>query len=342
MKDDRENQRIVLTREELLAEEESDLFDSVPASGPFVPGKEKQGLSGTAFSPLVLGTLAGLLGGFISWLVVEPFISDTNGGVEGLAMLFVLGLGIGGPIGLLLGALEGISGQVWVKAAKGGLLGLLIGGGGGALGSLIAEAVYAELGGGTGQHSFGAQMLVRAFAWSLVGAFIGVGQGALGGLVKRLVNGLVGGILGGFAGGVLFDPIAAVSGSGEMSRMIGFSVLGLLIGLAISLVEQVRKTYWLQVISGPLTGKQYILYRPLTRVGSSPKADITLPKDASVAPLHCELHAEPSRCTVRAIGSGLPTLVNDQPIVTRTLRSGDVIGVGTYRLRFFAQAERGK
>ncbi len=335
--------RLILTSDDF--KDDGDLFDQVGAGGGpgwgEGSGKGKSGASQVLFSPVLLGAIAGLIGGFLSWCAVEPFISDeAASALNPMLEMLILGLGIGGPIGLLLGATEGVGSGVWEKALKGALVGLLVGGAGGAFGSVVGQAAYTSLGGGEQGGNPATQLFVRALAWALVGLFVGLGQGLPGLSGKRILNGLTGGLLGGFLGGALFDPLAIVTGGGLMSRLIGFSVMGLLVGVAISAVEQAAKTFWLHVLAGPLAGKQFILYQHVTRLGSSPKADITLIKDPSVAPFHCELTIESGRCSLRDLGTGQPVLVNGQPVTSRSLRAGDLFGVGTYRLRFESRAAK--
>jgi len=52
------------------------------------------------------------------------------------------------------------------------------------------------------------------------------------------------------------------------------------------LVESALKDRWLYVTAGPLAGKQFILYKPRTIVGSDQKCDIYLFKDSNIAKEH--------------------------------------------------------
>ena len=154
---------------------------------------------------------------------------------------------------------------------------------------------------------------------------------------RKIVNGLIGGAIGGFVGGFLFDPLsvlatimAQIAGAtigGELSRMVGMTVMGACAGLAIGLVEEIRKEAWLTIITGPLTGKQFIIYRSPTIIGSSPKADICLSKDTTVAAEHACVEIEGNRYVLAHL-AGATTLVNRRPIQRQALRDGDNIQVG--------------
>jgi len=324
------------------------LYPSVTERDRGRPTGKKTAVTGLLGSALLQMAIAGLIGGFLAWAIMEPFVTDEATGVELVAVLVEMagfGAVLGGMIGLALGSLEGIVTGVWEKAMVGGGLGLVIGGGGGAVGGVVGQLAYGAFSGG-GVGSFSAiilQIAIRAFAWSLVGLFIGLGQGAMMRASQKIINGLIGGALGGFLGGLLFDPISLIFGgilasltgevSGWLSRLVGMSVLGLCTGAAIGMVEEVRKEDWLTIVAGPLKGKQFIIYRSPTIIGSSPKADICLVKDPHVAPEHVRIDRERNRCMLMDLGVGR-TAVNDRLITRKQLRDGDYVAVGQTVLRY--------
>src|SRR6185437_10893964 len=75
-------------------------------------------------------------------------------------------------------------------------------------------------------------------------------------------------------GGMVFDPIALATKAGAPSRAVGFALFGLATGVAMGIVESALKDRWLYVAAGPLAGKQFILYKPVTVIGSSQQSDI--------------------------------------------------------------------
>ncbi len=237
------------------------------------------------------------------------------------------------------------------KACWGGLLGLGIGGAGGFFGGVFGQAVYGALGGGQPTTASGAQMLARSVGWALMGLCVGLGQGAWTRARRKMVNGMVGGFFGGLIGGLLFEPLgdlvafaAQLTGGtvgGEVSRLVAIVVLGLACGAAIGLVEQARKEAWLRIVEGPLTGKQFIIYRSPTTIGSSPKCDITLARDKGVAPQHLSISQVGGHYALADLGSPTGTRVNGQTVRSRTLRSGDRIGVGQTTMLYAERAVRG-
>jgi len=244
---------------------------------------------------------------------------------------------MGGGIAMAIGAVEGIMGANVRRALQGAGLGLLIGLVGGGFGGVLGQILYGSMRGGSGSLPVIVQIVVRAIAWALIGACIGLAPGFLTRSSRKVINGLVGGLLGGAAGGLLFDPIGIMLGGGELSRMVAISVLGAAAGGAIGLIEEIRKEAWLIITAGPLSGKQFILYNPVTTIGRSPKADIMLAKETGAADLHCRISRSGNRMTLEDLSGGR-TLVNGRPVGSTVLRSGDVITIGGTQLTFHERA----
>ena len=148
---------------------------------------------------------------------------------------------------------------------------------------------------------------------------------------KKAYYGILGGVIGAGLGGMLFDPIALATKGGAPSRGVGFALLGLATGVAMGLVESALKDRWLYVTAGPLAGKQFILYKPRTIVGSDQKCDIYLFKDSNIAKEHAIVELAGSRIMLRAIGD---TYVNGQPVRQQVLMTGAVVQIGRYAFRY--------
>jgi pSer/pThr/pTyr-binding forkhead associated (FHA) protein len=112
---------------------------------------------------------------------------------------------------------------------------------------------------------------------------------------------------------------------------VGFALLGMATGVAIGIVESALKDRWLYVASGPLAGKQFILYKPLTTIGSNQKSDIYLFKDNSILPQHGTIELRGAQTFLRSDG---PVFVSGQPTRMRALQSGDLIQIGRYAFHF--------
>ena len=174
--------------------------------------------------------------------------------------------------------------------------------------------------------------IARGIAWMVLGAAGGVVYGIIGQSMKKTGYGALGGAIGAAVGGTIFDPISFATHAGAASRGVGFGLLGMATGIAIGLVESALKDRWLYVTAGPLAGKQFILYKPQTSVGSSQNCDIYLFKDPEILPQHATLELKGSK--VYFIANG-PAYISGQPARgARVLESGAIIQLGRYAFRY--------
>jgi hypothetical protein len=173
------------------------------------------------------------------------------------------------------------------------------------------------------------RMFARALAWGILGFFLSIAPGIVMRNWKKLVIGLVGGLLGGILGGLQFDPVSDLLRSDVLSRAVGITAIGLIAGVGTGLIENVAKTGWLRVTAGLIAGKQFILYRDPTQIGSSPQCEIYLFKDAQISPQHAAIHLLPGRCELEDLNSRTGTFVNGQLVQRVRLRHGDQIQIGS-------------
>jgi pSer/pThr/pTyr-binding forkhead associated (FHA) protein len=85
---------------------------------------------------------------------------------------------------------------------------------------------------------------------------------------------------------------------------------------------------------GPLAGKQFILYRDTTVLGSSPKADIYLFKDDAIEPRHALVINRAGRFEIEDCKTPDGTYVNGIAISRTILNDGDQIVLGKTVLEF--------
>ncbi len=272
--------------------------------------------------------IAGLIGGALSGLINELWYNraDATMGTYTVVMLFTAVAG--GLIGAALGAAEGLLTGVYGKMAKEAGLGLLIGAGGGLVAGFVAQFAFALIAPDLSRLTV-RLILGRTIGWALAGMGIGLAQGARYLNFNRILNGLIGGAVGGFVGGLLFDPISIVTGGGAVSRIIGLSVIGAVIGAAIGLLEEVRKEAWFTIVEGPLTGKEFILYKQSTSIGSAGYCDIPLLKDPNVAPEHAQIQQSGNAFVLVSLVGAEAVLVNGQPTARHSLNSGDLVHIGS-------------
>ncbi len=174
--------------------------------------------------------------------------------------------------------------------------------------------------------------IVRGLAWAVFGAAGGVVYGIIGRSMRKTGYGVLGGAIGAAIGGMVFDPISFATHGGATSRAIGFCLLGTATGIAMGLVESALKDRWLYVTAGPLAGKQFILYKPQTAMGSSQSCDIYLFKDAEILPQHAVLQLKGSK--VHLIASGLAYVAGQPVRGMRVLESGSMVQLGRYTFRY--------
>jgi hypothetical protein len=173
--------------------------------------------------------------------------------------------------------------------------------------------------------------IARGIAWMVFGAAGGVVYGIVGQSSKKGQYGMLGGALGAGMGGILFDPIAMATHVGSVSRAVGFALVGLATGIGMGLVESALKDRWLYVVSGPLAGKQFILYKSQTTIGSKQESDIYLFKDPNILPKHAVITLSGARVMLQATG---PVLWAGHQVNSRVLQDGDLLQLGRYAFRY--------
>ena len=91
----------------------------------------------------------------------------------------------------------------------------------------------------------------------------------------------------------------------------------------------------LVVQRGPGAGSRFLLDTDLTTAGRHPDSEIFL-DDVTVSRRHAEFTREGNTFSVRDVGSLNGTYVNRDRIDQVTLKDGDEVQIGKYRLVFFA------
>lgn len=300
-------------------------------------------------------SLAGGLGAMVAWMLIEPFISESEH--SSLWALLLLFPAVAAMSGLFIGAAEGIMCRNIERALICGSVSLAVGLLGGALALIPTGIVYTimrSISSSVSGHSdirlppvgvgWAFQIMGRGAAWAVAAIPAGLGQGLALREPKIIANGLLGAVLGGLAGGMLFDPIYLVfsndDGEGWLSRGVGLTTIGLFVGLLVGIVEQWTKSAWLLMKAGPLAGKQFVVFRNPTVLGSSPKADIYLFKDEAIEPRHALIHDRGGRYEIEDLNSADGTYVNGIPVHRQILRAGDQIVLGKTVLVFDLKESR--
>ena len=347
------NEPLKISRDEMYTAGVQDYIDTQASLARNVEAPEPQSWFRRLFySNWFYLMIWGTIGALAAWGAIEPFLDDKVFIRDDHDDYydFILFGSVAAAVGLFLGAAEGIMCRNLQRALTSGAIGLGVG----LLGGIIAciPAIYFyqlswaiaiqmadhENGRMTPLSTF-IVMLGRAGAWGMVAIPAGLGQGIATREPKVIINGILGGVLGGIIGGFVFDPIYMMfpptDGQATLSRGIGIGIIGLTVGLFIGLIEGWTKTAWLLMRKGPLAGKQFILFKDTTMLGSSPKAEIYLFKDPAIEPKHAVIYNRGGRFEIEDCNTPDGTHINGVPLVgKRTLQPGDQVVLGKTVLEF--------
>ena len=297
------------------------------------PASNRQGLNFR--SAVVYMTIFGLVGAIIAWGLGEIVCKNDN-----LLCWLLWSISVSSIISSTLSSAEAFMSKNMNLAVKNIVLGALFGALGGIVMLICVGWVYSVLGGGQVEQ-LTQQMLARGIAWGLLGGFIAMAPGIIMKSRKKFMLGVAGGVIGGCLGGLLFDPVCAIFGSAVPARFVNLISLSVGTAVAIVLLENIAKQGWLKVVSGLIAGKQFILYRNPTVIGSSPKSEIYLFKDPSIAGRHAAINKHGSDFLITSIENA-PVFVNGQPIHQEKLNTGDRIQIGNTIFTFEAKAEKSR
>jgi pSer/pThr/pTyr-binding forkhead associated (FHA) protein len=310
------------------------------------PLKLHDGIQGLNRRELTFKALAGVAGGALGWLPVEVATNGhslteqpTPGSM--IATYFTMAI----LSGLIGGAILGTQSQNFELNPQNRnrfLRGFLV-----CFGLSIPATYYSNLAfsyilaaGGWGVDHPGSLFylfIARLVGWSLMGALLGLGVGLASASLSNAVKGAAGGWLGGFVGGVAFDGIGAVVG-GLMARLIGFSLVGLAIGLFIGLVQELTKAAWLKVEAGRLRGREYRLDRAVSNLGKAEENEVGLFGDAGVVAKHARIDRQGTKFLLKDLSNREGTYLNGERIESAELHEGDKITLGGYQLAFHLRA----
>jgi hypothetical protein len=277
--------------------------------------------------------LAGTVGSLAGWAIAEPgFVDGPSHRWGNILIIPVIITLMCIAFGVSESVVERSLRKAMLRAALALPLGILLG----FIFDLMAETIYALLRGliyeaGVQTYKSPAFWIVRGVAWMVFGAAGGVVYGIVGQSAKKGTYGVLGGAIGAGLGGVLFDPISMATHVGSVSRAVGFGLVGLAAGVGMGLVESALKDRWLYVVAGPLAGKQFILYKSETSIGSRQESDIYLFKDPNILPRHAVINISGARVMLHATGL---MLWGGQPVQDRVLQDGDLLQLGRYAFRY--------
>jgi pSer/pThr/pTyr-binding forkhead associated (FHA) protein len=309
---------------------------------------------------LTYKALAGLAGGAIGWLPVELAsngrnLTDVMSTADIIASYVTMAI-LSGLIGGLILASDEQKLQLSRTVRNRFILGFgvcfLLALPANYYSNIVFSSILSYGGWGTAhQGSIPILVLGRVTSWTMMGTMLGAGVGLAGFFgaaipqirsmvgsfsfpVMNIIKGAAGGFIGGLAGGLSFDLINRVTGGGLPSRLIGLSLIGLMIGLLIGLVQELTKAAWLTVDAGRLKGRQYRLEGAVSSIGRAEENPVGLFGDSAVQARHAVVERRGNDYVLRGLAVADGTFLNGERIESATLHDGDRIRIGSYELSF--------
>lgn len=332
-----------------LPEEGIDPFGFTPGERLAITGTVYYPAPNTIFASQVV-VLAGETGESEDVLLpAEPDTSQNAPALNTAVVMLMAGL-----IGLAIGAADGLITHTLRRAAWCGFVGLVLGLSLGGVIGYAANFVYTSIQfkvigeqpdlSQIGVDRFLLLIFARGILWALAGLAMGLGQGIA--LRSRMLatNGLIGGAFGGLVGGLLFDPLSYLirwgnlAGGASISRLVGFIIVGVAIGFLIGIVEGLARDAWLKMLAGPARGKEYILYRNPMRIGSSAKADLPLPGQPEIEPIHALIRRLGENYEIEDQHSSTGLYINGERVSRKRLANGDQLQIGQVVFSFNSAA----
>jgi pSer/pThr/pTyr-binding forkhead associated (FHA) protein len=315
---------------------------------------------------LTYKAVAGLAGGALGWLPVELAshgrnLTDVMSTGDIIAAYVTMAI-LSGMIGGLILASDEQKFEITPTVRNRFILGFVVCFILAIPANYYSNIVFSEIlsfgGWGTGhQGSIAYLIFGRVTSWMMMGTMLGAGVGIAGFLgsavpqIKsvagsinfppiNIIKGAAGGWIGGFAGGLTFDLINQVTGGGLAARLIGLSLIGLMIGLLIGLVQELTKAAWLTVDAGRLKGRQYRLEGGISSIGRAEENPVGLFGDSAVQARHAVIERRGNDYVLRGLAVADGTFLNGERIESATLHDGDRIRIGTYELSFHMRGVR--
>lgn len=310
----------------------------VPASASGGPSPWRSLWAASGRNGVTVGAAAGLASGVLA-SVIQGLIVPVAPSTFDAALLVGI---LSALLAASLSAWRAATQSAWREAASRGVLGLSVGAVAGLLSVAGADGAWVALADRPGPAPIGALVVV----WAIVAVGVGVASGILQRSTRAVVAGVVGGALGGALGGLVHGAVGAravQTGSWRAvlivdglhpGTLVAVCVASMLIGASIGLAEQVLKARWLTVIEGPLRGRELLVTRPETIIGSASTCGLVLSGDEAVHPSHAVVEMSAGEVVLRPVGTvRLNGLLRD-PGNSEKLANGDVIQVGGSFIRF--------
>lgn len=297
----------------------------------------------------LLYIVSGILGGVLAFSGIELLFFLSIPGyflftlLQGAAVGTALGVSLGVvddmaysrlKLGIIRGSLSGlltgiISAGVMILAAQ---LYLFLAGAADAV--RFDSFAAAPMGDAAVQSPEFLSLVSRSIGWTLIGMASGAVSGFRRGSSRRLWAGVLGGALGGLIGGVVLELLlrSAQGGISSMTaRLIGFLILGAVLGFALGEFERRLSFARLRVLTGVNKNREYLLSGRETAIGSHMNAGVYLGDYENILPRHA-LVVQSGEDMVLKSDAGDVRVNDARPEGSGILKYQDVIQLGPVKL----------
>jgi len=282
-------------------------------------------------NPVVLNTVVGLFGGVVGGVISE-LIQFKNGEETrffadslkmSTALWFMLAM-LG--IGLSLTFVDGLQARNVEKSLFDTFRAMPLVALGGALSGWIAQLIYGEL----LKSGSGDVRTARVIGWGIAGLLGGSSVGLGYRSLIRARNGAIGGLVGGLVAGFLFDPLARSisSDSATIPRILGFALIGTLMGGAIAYINSVTSTASLRLVTSEGLGPEIILFNQVSTIGCARQSTVLITNDPAVTEEHVRLEKTGNQISFTCLRNSAPIELNGTSASSGMLSNGDKIRVG--------------
>lgn len=311
------------------------------------------------FKRVSISVILGLVGGIAAFVLQELLVNNQailGGAVTAMRESAKQALIIGAVLCLFLGSAERLGRGDSRGAGRQAVMAALLGLPGGFITLNLSNALYTAMSnllgnpvvhGQAGLGGYALDIVPRALGWMVLGAGLGLTASIPGGSGRRNWHATVGGALGGATAGVLFvllsmtlgSVVASLSGRpnevvevGVFGRAVGFTVIGGAVGLLMSLMKEMMKSAWIEVILARNESQEFPIDKTRNIIGRSESADVPLYGDPAVAPSQAAIVWMENGFVLQNLNASTIVSVNNG--APAGLKHGDVIRVGSFTLRF--------
>jgi len=282
--------------------------------------------------------LVGILSGLVAWPCAEIVLFYQALFPSLLIFNIVLGVTVGLFMGGCFGTSEGILAVSKRKVQTGMVSGMITGAVGGVVGFVAGQAALLGLGTTLFHSSYAYQRfgfpVSKAIGWATFGMCIGIAHGVRSRSGNKIRNGVLGGFIGGLLGGLAVEYLKIIEPENGYVRLVGFALLGLLIGIFYGFIENKLARASLMLLNGKYKEKEFLLTQKMTNIGKSPKTEIGLEGYTKVSDVHTVIKKEKKGFVLTDAGAKIGTYVNDERAGKKVLKDGDVIRVGDAQFLF--------